>query len=140
MERPQSLLAGIVRLRECDPIDRVGGHLSIRKTVDFVRVPSITRQIDHARAYAAAKGWTVADWQGLLTGQDTQDGRELLRQALDGPIRFTPDNRRYQFTGEVAMGGLLSGIVGVSTFVASPRGHEEGRQWQPATFVVGRAA
>jgi hypothetical protein len=23
---------------------------------------------------------------------------------------------------------------------ASPRGHEEGRQWQPTTFVVGVAA
>jgi hypothetical protein len=30
----------------------------------------------------------LADWRALLTKQ-VQDGRELMRQALVGPLRFT---------------------------------------------------
>lgn len=69
----------------------------------------------------------LADWRRLLT-ENVQDGRELLRQVLAGPFRFTPDNGRYRFEGEAAIGRLLNGVAGVSTYVASPPGFEPGFQ------------
>lgn len=54
------------------------------------------------------------DWRGLL-GQDPQHARPVLRELLEGPIRFTPivdgERRGFQFTGAVKTGGLLLGIV-----------------------------
>jgi hypothetical protein len=51
----------------------------------------------------------LGDWRGLLT-RDTQDGRRLLREVLDGPIRFTPaDDRAFHFNGCAALGRLLAG-------------------------------
>jgi hypothetical protein len=35
--------------------------------------------------------------------------------------------------------GLIDGLAEIHD-VASPRGHEERRRWEPATFVVGVAA
>ena len=61
--------------------------------------------------------------RGLLT-KHTADGRELLRRLLVGPIRFTPDGRRYQFEGKAAIGRLLTGLIDVRTFVASPEGSD----------------
>ena len=65
----------------------------------------------------------LAGWRGLLTRQ-TQDGRQLLRELLAGPLRFTPENRQYRFEGEVPIGRLLGGVVGASAFMASPGGLE----------------
>ena len=39
-------------------------------------------------------------WRGLLKS----DGRQLLREALDGPIRFTRDGSEYRFSGSLRMG------------------------------------
>ena len=60
----------------------------------------------------------VADWRRLLTKQ-TQDGRQLLREVLAGPLRFTPEGRTYRFEGEAAVGRLLAGIAGLPTLMAS---------------------
>jgi hypothetical protein len=64
-------------------------------------------------------------WRSMLTGE-TADGRELFREVLRGPIRFTPDldARAYHFVGEVELGRLFSGIVSLAPFVASPTGFE----------------
>ena len=46
----------------------------------------------------------------LLTRQ-TQDGRQLLREILEGPIRFMPDGEMYRFHGKAALGKLLAGAA-----------------------------
>ncbi len=58
-------------------------------------------------------------WRTLLTTH-VQDGRQLLREVLAEPLRFTPEGRTYRFEGEAAIGRLLSGTAGLPTFVASP--------------------
>jgi hypothetical protein len=62
----------------------------------------------------------VADWRGLLSGS-VADGRQLLREVLEAPLRFTPDGRTYRFTAPVATGKLIAGAV-LPTKMASPRG------------------
>jgi hypothetical protein len=60
-------------------------------------------------------------WRSMLTGND---GRQLLRETLVGPIRFIPDQDAalYRFEGEVALGRLFSGIASLTPFLASPSG------------------
>ena len=60
----------------------------------------------------------VEGWRGLLT-KHVQDGRQLLQEALAGPIRFTAEKRSYRFEGEVAVGRLLAGVAGLPPFLAS---------------------
>jgi len=48
------------------------------------------------------------------------NGRALLREVLVGPLRFVPQERRYRFEGEAAIGRLLTGVMGVPIYVASP--------------------
>ena len=43
----------------------------------------------------------VAGWRALLTKQ-VEDGRQLLREVLAGPLRFTPEGRTYRFEGEAS--------------------------------------
>jgi len=81
---------------------------------------------------------TVADWHWLLSGS-VADARQLLREVLAAPLRFTPDGKTDRFTAPVATGELIVGAV-LPTKGTSPTGVEEGRQRQPATFVVGVAA
>jgi hypothetical protein len=52
----------------------------------------------------------LAAWRSLLTRQ-TQDGRALLREILEGPIRFMPDGKMYRFHGKAALGKLLAGAA-----------------------------
>ena len=39
------------------------------------------------------------DWRALLP-RHVQDGRQLLRELLAGPLRSTPDGRTYRFEGK----------------------------------------
>jgi Recombinase zinc beta ribbon domain len=72
-------------------------------------------------------GGLVEDWRSLLT-RDIASGREVLRALLVGPLRFTPvvDGRRrgYAFEGGLALDRLVSGVIDLPTFVASPTGFE----------------
>jgi DNA invertase Pin-like site-specific DNA recombinase len=52
----------------------------------------------------------LSAWRSLLTRQ-TQDGRELLREVLQGPIRFMPDGKMYRFQGKAALGRLRAGTA-----------------------------
>lgn len=65
----------------------------------------------------------LADWRGLLQ-RNVQDGRDVLRALLVGPLKFTPINeerrRGYAFSGTVALDRLLVGVVDLPTKVASP--------------------
>ncbi len=70
---------------------------------------------------------------GLVEGQPgllvSQRGRQLLREVLAGPLRFTPDARTYRFEGEAAMGRVLAGITGRfdrKAIEAKVRGHLTG--------------
>lgn len=63
----------------------------------------------------------LQDWRGLLTA-NVQDGRELLRRTLAGPLRFTAEESGYRFDGEAAIGRVLEGVIGVPLFGTSPAG------------------
>jgi predicted secreted protein len=58
-------------------------------------------------------------WRELLTSH-VQDGRQLLREILVGPLRLTPEGRSYRFEGEAALGTLVAGKAGLPTVLASP--------------------
>jgi hypothetical protein len=55
------------------------------------------------------------------------DGRQLLREVLESPLRFTPEGRACRFEGEVGLGRLVAGLAGAPC-VASPSGTAE--TWQ----------
>ena len=79
------------------------------------------------------------NWRGLLQRQTTH-GRDLLRRVLTGPINFTPvvsgSQRGYRFTGEAAIDQLLTGVIELPTYVASPTGPDRLQtpidRWFPA--------
>ena len=96
-----------------------------------------TRQSDLQRVIARADGQKppqinrtsierqvrerLTRWRSMLTTH-AQDSRQLFREALVGPIRFTPEKAAgvYRFEGEVALGELFTGIAGLAPFMASP--------------------
>jgi hypothetical protein len=41
----------------------------------------------------------VQRWRALLTTH-VADGRQPLREVLDGPLRFTPEGKTYRFEGQ----------------------------------------
>ncbi len=61
-------------------------------------------------------------WRALLTKRDRR--REMLREGLAGPIRFSPDGRVYNFAGALACGQMIAGRVSLPTFVVPVRGFE----------------
>jgi hypothetical protein len=64
----------------------------------------------------------VETWRTLLT-TSIADGRQLLREVLDGPLRFAPEDQQYRFTGDVTTGPLVAGLVGLPpTLSGVPRG------------------
>jgi len=69
----------------------------------------------------------VADWRGLLNGS-VADGRQLLREVLEAPLKFERDGKTYRFRAPVATGKLIAGAV-LPIKVASPQRdcHEAGR-------------
>ena len=60
----------------------------------------------------------------LLATKHTQDGRQLLREVLAGPLRFTPEGKTYRFEGEASIGTMLAGSIGVAPFLVAVRGIE----------------
>jgi hypothetical protein len=57
----------------------------------------------------------------VLDTRHVQDGRQLFREVLDGPIRFWPVGgpRAFRFEGKADLSPMFSGVA---TFMASPRG------------------
>jgi len=77
----------------------------------------------------------LTEWRSLLAS-DGVAGRQLFREVLAAPIRFTPETGEtlvYRFEGEVAIGRLFSGVAGVAPFMASPAG-------QPVLYLHGPLA
>ncbi len=68
----------------------------------------------------------VGTWRALLNGS-TVDARQMLREVLEAPLRFERDGKTYRFSGPVATGKLIAGVV-LPTKGASPRGGDRGRQ------------
>lgn len=65
-----------------------------------------------------------ARWRALLT-EEIEDGRQLLREVLDGPLKFTAGpGKQYRFSGNVMTGQLVAGLVSPKTppEMASPAG------------------
>ena len=63
----------------------------------------------------------------MLLMSGVEDGRQLFREILIGPIRFTPEKGEkliYRFEGEIAFGQLFAGIAGLARVMASPTGFE----------------
>ena len=57
----------------------------------------------------------LGQWRELLT-DDIGDARRVLRELLEGPLRFTPlidgTRRGYRFEGVLTIGGILGGSLG----------------------------
>jgi site-specific DNA recombinase len=100
-QRRQELVAQREASERCSPVRRVNWGL-------------VERQ---ARAL-------LADWRGLLSKPEhVQDARPVLRELLDGAIRFTPiieeQRRGYRFDGGLKTGAFLAGIIEVTNPVLS---------------------
>ncbi len=67
----------------------------------------------------------LESWRTLLSGS-LADGRQFLREVLEGPILFTPDGDRYRFDLVIGCGRLVSGVVDDprATSVVRPAGLE----------------
>ena len=63
-------------------------------------------------------------WRALLSKKQVQDGRQLLREMLAGPLTFTPQGRTYRFQGDVTLTGMFAGMAGVATYLVAVRGFE----------------
>ncbi len=66
----------------------------------------------------------VEAWHATLSGQAIERTRQTLRELLVGPLVLTPQGRAYRFEGELLVGQLLLGRLGLPTFVARPTGFE----------------
>ena len=66
----------------------------------------------------------------VLDTRHVQDGRQLFREVLDGPIRFWPvgGQRAFRFVGKADLSLMFSGVA---TFMASPRGSVA--EWNPVS-------
>ena len=78
-------------------------------------------QVDRPAIEAKVQA-AIADWRGLLSGS-VNDGRQLLRDVLEAPLRFEPDGKTYKFSAPVATGKLIADTV-LPTMMASPTGFE----------------
>ena len=81
------------------------------------------RALDRATMSATVRQ-RVDGWQALLTGDGRADRVRLLREILAGPLHVDADGRAYRFEGELSVGQLLAGEIGLPTFVARPAGLE----------------
>lgn len=73
-------------------------------------------------ALAASVHRRVGDWRALLDRRPEQ-GRQLLREMLAGPITFTPAGGAYQFRGQASF-GALAGEASGTPLVVPVRGFE----------------
>ena len=65
-------------------------------------------------------------WRALLSTKHIQEGRQLLREVLAGPLRFTPEGKTYGFEGEASTGVMLAGSASVAPFLVAVRGFVDG--------------
>ena len=109
-------------MRRGDPIRR---NRTLRRSVSLERMSRQANDVGRFNRTAIDQRVRrhVNDWRSLLT-KHVQDGRQLLREVLAGPLRFTPVERTYQFEGEASIGRLLAGMAGLPTCLVAVRGIE----------------
>jgi hypothetical protein len=95
--------------------DELAAAVAVREAADIGRFNRQAVEHDVRRH--------LENWRALLT-KHVNDGRQLLREVLSGPLKFTPEGRTYRFGGEASFSRLLSGVAGVATFVVRPEGLE----------------
>ncbi|MDQ3420060.1 MAG: recombinase family protein, partial [Acidobacteriota bacterium] len=100
--------------------DRRDGLLAAIGAAEATEHSEVDREAIEAKVLAQVQKWT-----SLLTSH-VGDGRQLLRELLDGPLRFNPEGKGYRFEGDVTTGPLIAGLVGISPWLASPPGFEPG--------------
>ena len=111
------------------PIDPLVAELKARqeRRVELVRAIETAEGVDVRRfdrkAIERRVRRELKQWRSLLTA-NVAYGRQLLREILAGPVRFTPEGKAYRFEGEAAIGHLLSGSAELAPFMASPTGFE----------------
>ena len=97
---PLASLVAVLAERQAER-DAVRAELGSAETVHQI-------QVDRAAIEAKVQD-AVANWRQLLTGS-VPEGRQLLRDVLTAPLRFTPGpGRTYRFSGPVATGALIAG-------------------------------
>jgi hypothetical protein len=99
---PLTALVALVAERQAER-DQLRDELARAETFQHIA-------IDRAAIEAEVQA-EVANWRGLLTGS-VEDGRQLLREALEQPFVFQRDGDAYKFTACVATGRLISGVIG----------------------------
>ena len=59
----------------------------------------------------------------------TSNGRQVFRELLEEPIRFTPENKQYRFEGRLRVGSYIAGVAGLSPLggVPNPPRHSRSR-------------
>jgi hypothetical protein len=76
--------------------------------------------VDLTRVNRAAIARTVEThlgaWRTTLADRNTARVRQMFRDVLDGPLMVTPKDRTYQFEGELRVGSLISGEIGLPPF------------------------
>ena len=91
--------------------------------------------MDRSAIEAKVQG-AVANWRELLSGS-VVDGRQLLRDVLEAPLRFERDGKTYRFSAPVATGKLIAGSV-TAYLDSSPRGFAQ--VGAPETCIEGDIA
>ena len=113
----RDLPALVRRLQEAD-----GKRHELARQLQAMGDGPIVRRLDWRATERQARR-LLADWRGLLR-RPVVHGRELLRQLLVAPIRFTPfaegGRRGYRFAGEASLTGLFAGLVEVLPFLRPP--------------------
>ena len=96
-------LLGALQVRQTRRED-LAAKLALRQTVRLGRFD---------RADIEAKALACTDrWRQMLTS-DVQEGRQVLREVLVGPLRFAPEGRAYRFEGEAPLGRTIAALIGV---------------------------
>jgi hypothetical protein len=88
---------------------RQARHGELRAILDAERAQR--KLLLDRRAIQRAVADRLTDWRKLLTNEHVRGGREFLRSALVGPVRFTPDGRAYKFEGHTALGRVFEGLI-----------------------------
>jgi hypothetical protein len=107
----QSILALLAeRQQERDPLVVELSSVETLQRIQVDRV-AIERQVQAA----------VANWRELLSGS-VADARQMLREVLEAPLRFEREGQTFRFSGPVATGKLIAGVVVGQELGASPKG------------------
>jgi site-specific DNA recombinase len=109
--------------------DEIRATITAHEAVDTTRVDraKVTRTVRRA----------LDEWQAVLREASVAPKRQLLRTILRTPLMLTPQDRAYYFEGELVVGSLLLGKIGLPTNLVRPAQLERATSWFVAanTFV-----